>query len=1400
MKTGENVKKPKRRVSVFTIAMIVLLVAVVGTIAFNIATNKNAVEADHVLTRDALNSENVVNYGTTTDGDYAFSLRANESTTIELWGYNGTIIENNNPQIYPETQGYAIMPTDDSLSGKIGCWFRNVGSYNGKTINLKCTYYWYPLKADGKAIHPYIEADVEDVNTNNKEGKIGFNFSNNSIKVKFDLYEEGDDENPVAVNMSLTFGDIDGTQYYGFRMNENGGTINKIQCPSDATTFFKKMVSQNAADENKEFYWIYSDATTWEDTLNATVRFELKDASSFTIIYGSELDHKSHTFLGRSVATNTERDHSDELVYNRYASLKQQFDSKKLWPATANTADDGNTYLFTNDCRYWGYFNGFAYGPYTLPDPTKLVSDNNEKKKTSNTLESDTENLIYSISQGVPTEHQEYYYNSFAIIDTLPNCVTYKSAKVLNDARKDVSANFDITTTTQDGRTTVTATAKASFLSQVKFYNNEYTLQITTNLADNPQSKSDFVKNGSDYKFKFTNKASTRVVRSGETVTKQTKEVTTYYQIRRIIGTVFEDANINGKIDNNETVFKDITVRLLDKDSNPAKDVNGNEFAAIKTDANGKYEFTKVKQGEYIVEFTFGNDKKTTYVATEKELVNDININSRINTINTTTGIAVTDTLTGLNTKDAVLEVANAGIYKKPEKSVKIVGDENKTSVHEGDILEYSVKYTNKTDANEKVEIIDDIPAQTTFVNGSVKVTIGGKDALSNVTVTTPTTAKNVVDIVTKGQIVKPNEEIVLTYRVTVGKLETNKITNTAEVKKNDGKAIPTNEVITPVEELPVKSVNPTSGTTVKQGQNLVYTITYKNITSADETVTVKDAVPEGTKYVGNVTAKINGTDVQATVTEPQKNANTGDIIVSPNVKLKDGETLTVSFTVKVRTLAEGLDVDIIKNDAIVEHYSDPAKPSTPKTNEVENPVENKPIKSVEPATGTHVKEGEILTYTIEYTNLSEKAQQIIITDEVPEGTKYVGDVTVAIDGESVIENMKVTEPEVGAGEGKLEAKTDDTLTLKHGEKITLTFKVQVKTVKEGLKLNKVTNIGYVQNDPNAKPIPTNIVENPVDTVPSKDVDVGNLTGVRSGDTLEYSVTYTNLDEESKTIKVMDEVPEGTKYVGEITAKIDGKDILKDVSIVEPKAGADKGDIIVATKDGVVLRQNETMVVTFKVQVKTEKEGLKINNITNTAEVEHTGIVTKTPVTDETNEVENPVNNPKKDVDVGNGKSVKQGDILTYSVTYKNFGKIGETIKITDALPEGTIYVGGETATIEGVDVLSTGDVKVAFVNNQVVFETAENVLLEKDETIEVTFKVKVKTTEEGLNVDEIINVADVEHNGKVERTNEVINPVSARIINTSDINLWIYIAIAVVAIIGIVTGVVVIGKNKKKK
>ena len=117
-----------------------------------------------------------------------------------------------------------------------------------------------------------------------------------------------------------------------------------------------------------------------------------------------------------------------------------------------------------------------------------------------------------------------------------------------------------------------------------------------------------------------------------------------------------------------------------------------------------------------------------------------------------------------------------------------------------------------------------------------------------------------------------------------------------------------------------------------------------------------------------------------------------------------------------------------------------------------------------------------------------------------------------------------------------------------------------------------------------------------------------------------------------------------------MTAAINGIDAIENNKIVieELEEGATSGNLTWSTSENQKLAPKDKLVVSFKVKVLTKEEGLTVDKIINSSQVLHNNIY------DITNTVENPVGNPVKSIDVGNGNEVSAGNILTYKISYKN--------------------------------------------------------------------------------------------------------------------------------------------------
>lgn len=324
---------------------------------------------------------------------------------------------------------------------------------------------------------------------------------------------------------------------------------------------------------------------------------------------------------------------------------------------------------------------------------------------------------------------------------------------------------------------------------------------------------------------------------------------------------------------------------------------------------------------------------------------------------------------------------------------------------------------------------------------------------------------------------------------------------NTQSVANNTVVAPFTNATFDEVTE---KEVYLSGGSTVIDGQKvnagdvLTYFIKYKNYTGEPVAVNIVDTIPKHTTYVDG-SASHNGTYAGTHVN--------WTLAVAP------GEEVEVNFSVKVDKTEE-----IIANTAVV--YDGV---NTYKTNEVFNHTVEEPAKkdvlSLADVTvsidGKKVYAGDELVYTISYTNATEQAVDITITDNIPKYTTYV-------DGSA--DNGGVY------ADGKLTWQIDD---VPAWQTVTVAFKVKVN---ENIGAQTLENKATITADNNYT---TNTVTNYTveDEVEKKvflaDKLTQNVDGkkVAAGDVLVYEISYQNTAREEATVTITDTVPQNTTYI-----------------------------------------------------------------------------------------------------------------------------------------------------------------------------------------------------------------------------------------------------------------------------
>ena len=298
--------------------------------------------------------------------------------------------------------------------------------------------------------------------------------------------------------------------------------------------------------------------------------------------------------------------------------------------------------------------------------------------------------------------------------------------------------------------------------------------------------------------------------------------------------------------------------------------------------------------------------------------------------------------LTPEKTSEEVTGSQESTIYKAIISSEKLA---DKTEAIEGEKVKYTIRITNDGNLAKTVTVRDTLPAGITFDKDTL-IKIGNID-----TVYTEQNLKNgiPVEVPAYGSI-----DVVFAGKVdTLANNEYSKTLKNQATVDNE----PTNEVTTNVTKANItahKEAEPSSGSKVREGDEITYRIKVRNDGTRAGDVIVKDTIPTGTTFVEGSVKIDNVADSTKTATDLQNGIN---VIVGI------GKEVVVEFKVKVNKLIDGTK---IKNTAYINQNGEDKKvPEEPEHTYVE-PKEEQSISKNGTATIDSLN-GEI-TYNINYT------------------------------------------------------------------------------------------------------------------------------------------------------------------------------------------------------------------------------------------------------------------------------------------------------------------------------------------------------------------------------------------------------------------------------------------------
>lgn len=287
------------------------------------------------------------------------------------------------------------------------------------------------------------------------------------------------------------------------------------------------------------------------------------------------------------------------------------------------------------------------------------------------------------------------------------------------------------------------------------------------------------------------------------------------------------------------------------------------------------------------------------------------------------------------------------------------------------------------------------------------------------------------------------------------------------------------------------KTANPATGTSVMPGTAITYTITGNN-TGA----TILDPV--------SITDDLSGALGNATLTTPPSSSVGSAPVLSGNEftwtgTLAAGESVVITYTVTVdSTVPNGT---IIRNHVEGEGTPPGEPPLVPPPVDTEHPVAGFTLeKSASPASGTDVRSGSSITYTVTGTNT---------------GASVLDPVTITDDLSGVLNNTTLDGTPT-ASYGSAPILTGTTLTwtgsLPAGQAVVLTYTVTVNdTVPEATMIaNHVTGQAVPPGLPPIVPPPVG-TEHPLSSFTlTKSSNPASGSAVESGGTITYTLTGTN--------------------------------------------------------------------------------------------------------------------------------------------------------------------------------------------------------------------------------------------------------------------------------------------------
>jgi uncharacterized repeat protein (TIGR01451 family)/fimbrial isopeptide formation D2 family protein len=550
-------------------------------------------------------------------------------------------------------------------------------------------------------------------------------------------------------------------------------------------------------------------------------------------------------------------------------------------------------------------------------------------------------------------------------------------------------------------------------------------------------------------------------------------------------------------------------------------------------------------------------------------------------------------------------------------------------AVQAGDVITYTLTFTNDGAAAGPVDSTDDLSE----VLDDAEVTAEPVSDTDGVTATRTGDRLRVVGALGAGQTAT------VTYEVTVradGERGDDRLGNvlTPDVPVVECTDDGCDEVPPPSTEHPVgelddwKTVDPASGTAVRAGQEVTYTLHFANTGEGDVAVDREDVLV-GVLDDADLTAAPVASDEALAVSE----VTDGRFAVTGT--LAAGQEATVTYTATVR--GDGERGDDRLGNFLVDPGQDPPAECEPAEGErpdcTLNAVQHLSIEKSSDVDGV-VNTGDTVTYTVTVTNDG----QVPFTAEAP--ASATDDLTGVLDDASFNDDAEATVGEVSYAAPTLTW----TGPLGVGDSASFTYSVTVTNAGDHVLENSASLPAELCTDGCDSTTTTNLPH----VVPGKTSDPATGEAVQAGDVVTYTLTFTN---------------DGAA-AGPVDSTDDLSGVLDDAEVTAEPVSDTEGITATRTDDRIrvvgTLDAGQAATITYQVTVKAD--GDRGDNVARNV------LTPDVPVLECTDDgceevpppsTEHPVGalDDWKTVDPASGTAVRAGQELTYTLHFVNTGE-----------------------------------------------------------------------------------------------------------------------------------------------